>query len=508
MQQWERLIANDSQGSLNSVSPAFAGTHWKASFMSDLANLNLSSAIVTQHYYPGGPGQADNFLLLDTSSTFGPYHLTSYINSAHAAGKTWYADELNSIYSGGQAGLSDTFSAALWAIDIAFEFAQDGADGVNWHIDNGGPTAFFSVTETQDPTTQLTDYTLNHVYPLYYGVQMLAAATASHGALLPVTLSTSANVKVWALQGEDGLVRVVVLNKTPSTSGSVSVTLPGYSTGEVVRLLAPSYLSTSGVTLGGQTYDGTADGTIRGTAVTTAVTGSNGAFVLNMPAASAALITLSNAAVSLSATSLSFGTVSVGSGSASQNVTLTNTGGSTLTITSIAVTGTDASSFVFANSCGSSLAAGANCTIHGHFGPTTTGALTAAITITDSAIGSPQIVSLSGTGTTPPAVSLSPTSLSFGAQYVGTNSASQTVTMTNTSGSTITITSIAVTGTDASSFVFANSCGSSLAAGANCTIHGHFGPTTTGALTASITISDSAIGSPQSISSGGTGSTP
>jgi len=295
MQQWETLIANDSQSTLNSVSPAFAGTQWKPSFMSDLANLNLSSTIVTQHYYPGGPGQADNFLLLDTSSTFGPYHLTSYINSAHAAGKTWCADELNSIYSGGQAGLSDTFSSALWAIDIAFEFAQDGADGVNWHIDNGGPTAFFSVTETQDPTTRLIDYTLNHVYPLYYGVQMLAAATASHGALLPVTLSTSANIKVWALQGEDGLVRVVVLNKTQSTSGSVSVTLPGYSTGEVVRLLAPSYLSTSGVTLGGQTYDGTTDGTIRGTAVTTAVAGSNGTFVLNMPAASAALITLSKA---------------------------------------------------------------------------------------------------------------------------------------------------------------------------------------------------------------------
>jgi hypothetical protein len=53
---------------------------------------------------------------------------------------------------------------------------------------------------------------------------------------------------------------------------------------------------------------------------------------------------------------------------------------------------------VFANSCGSSLAIGANCTIHGHFTPTATGALTAAVTITDSASGSPQSISLSGTG--------------------------------------------------------------------------------------------------------------
>jgi hypothetical protein len=62
------------------------------------------------------------------------------------------------------------------------------------------------------------------------------------------------------------------------------------------------------------------------------------------------------------------------------------------------VTGADASSFEFANSCGSSLAIGANCTIHGHFAPVTTGALTAAVTIIDSASGSPQSISLSGTG--------------------------------------------------------------------------------------------------------------
>ena len=77
---------------------------------------------------------------------------------------------------------------------------------------------------------------------------------------------------------------------------------------------------------------------------------------------------------------------------------MTNTGTAALTITSIAVTGTDASQFVFANNCGTSLAVGASCSIHGHFAPTATGALTAAVTITDSAVGSPQTIALSGTG--------------------------------------------------------------------------------------------------------------
>jgi hypothetical protein len=46
---------------------------------------------------------------------------------------------------------------------------------------------------------------------------------------------------------------------------------------------------------------------------------------------------------------------------------------------------------------------------------------TGSISISDDAPGSPQTVSLSGTGTGP-AVSLSPTSLTFGGQFVGTSS--------------------------------------------------------------------------------------
>jgi hypothetical protein len=102
---------------------------------------------------------------------------------------------------------------------------------------------------------------------------------------------------------------------------------------------------------------------------------------------------------SLSATSLSFGSLHVGSSSNSGTVTLTNPGDVALSITSIAVTGANASSFVFSNSCGTSLAAGANCVIDGQFAPTTIGAMTASVTITDNAGNSPQTIALSGTGT-------------------------------------------------------------------------------------------------------------
>jgi len=212
--------------------------------------------------------------------------------------------------------------------------------------------------------------------------------------------------------------------------------------------------------------------------------------------------------VTLSSTSLSFGTEQVGIVSPSQSVTLTNTGGSTLGITSIAVNGSDTSSFVFGNTCGTSVAAGASCTIHGHFDPTTTGALTAAITINDTATGSPKTIALSGTGANTTTISLSATSLSFGVALVGATTASQGVTLTNTGTGPFIISSFAVTGANASSFVFAHNCGTSLAAGNSCTIHGHFTPATTGALTASVTLADNATNSPQTLTLGGMGVTP
>jgi uncharacterized repeat protein (TIGR03803 family) len=83
-------------------------------------------------------------------------------------------------------------------------------------------------------------------------------------------------------------------------------------------------------------------------------------------------------------------------------VKLTNQGSQTLDISSIEITGNDASQFVVVPSkkspCGSTLAAGATCLIGANFDPTQTGLQTATITITDNAQNSPQTVSLSGTG--------------------------------------------------------------------------------------------------------------
>jgi hypothetical protein len=85
--------------------------------------------------------------------------------------------------------------------------------------------------------------------------------------------------------------------------------------------------------------------------------------------------------------------------STAQTVTLSNTGTAALSITSLAPTGTNASDFTQSNTCGSSLAAGANCTIAVMFTPSIAGTEAASLSIADNASGSPQTVSLSGAGT-------------------------------------------------------------------------------------------------------------
>jgi hypothetical protein len=85
--------------------------------------------------------------------------------------------------------------------------------------------------------------------------------------------------------------------------------------------------------------------------------------------------------------------------SSTQTVTLTNGGNSALNISSLTITGTNAADFAeVADTCGTSVAAGANCTIGVAFTPSTASSETASVTIADNVTGSPQTASLSGSG--------------------------------------------------------------------------------------------------------------
>jgi len=211
----------------------------------------------------------------------------------------------------------------------------------------------------------------------------------------------------------------------------------------------------------------------------------------------------------LSTSAVSFPTTTAGSTATASPVTLTNTGTGTLTISPPVVGGTNQSNFGETNTCGSSLAAGASCTITATFTPSAAATYNATITITDNATGSPQIIALSGSGSATagsPTVTLSSSTIAFGTVVVG-DSGSSSVTVSNSGTAALAISSIALSGTNQANFAETNTCGSSLAGNASCTITGVFTPAASTNYTATLSITDNATGSPQTIALTGSGTT-
>jgi len=208
----------------------------------------------------------------------------------------------------------------------------------------------------------------------------------------------------------------------------------------------------------------------------------------------------------LSTSVLSFPGTTDGQLSTSENVTLTNSGGVDLTSIQISIPVGEA--FVLGGStgqaspCMATLAANSSCAISVEFAPTSAGAQSGTLTIADAL--HTQTVTLSGTGLTPPVLSLSPAAgLTFTGQTVGQASQAQTVTVTNTGGAPLTISGYQITGTNAASFscgtttCSATTCGTTLSnvSGKNsCTVQVTFTPGSAGGATATLVINSSTAG--------------
>jgi hypothetical protein len=204
--------------------------------------------------------------------------------------------------------------------------------------------------------------------------------------------------------------------------------------------------------------------------------------------------------LTVSTASLNFGLQAVGT-SAVQSVIFTNNGAAAANISAVMAGG----DFSQTNTCGTSLAAGANCTVSVTFGPTVRGLQNGVVAIMTDASESPQAVLLSGTGAAP-VVSLSSASLSFSGLAINTTSPPKAVILTNTGDASLTFSSIVPSGDFAvTSTGTTCSTAAPVAAGANCSLNVTFTPTAIGARAGSLTITDNASGSPQIIQLTGQG---
>jgi hypothetical protein len=205
------------------------------------------------------------------------------------------------------------------------------------------------------------------------------------------------------------------------------------------------------------------------------------------------------AALASGPSSVVFTRQNVGTSSAPQSVTVTNTGNATYDISSISLTGANAGDFAQNNTCGAVLAANASCQANITFTPSQSGVRNAGLSVTGNSF--PLGVPLTGTGVGTVA-SLSPPTVTFPAQYVGTSGLPQTVMLNNTGGGLLIITGVTVSPAD---FAPLSTCGNSLAAGASCSMGVFFDPTSSGTRTGTLIITDSASNSPQTATLTGVG---
>jgi hypothetical protein len=214
-------------------------------------------------------------------------------------------------------------------------------------------------------------------------------------------------------------------------------------------------------------------------------------------ALSGAGIAASDGSVVLSPASWDFGSVATNNWSSWGGINLTNNGSNPLTIGSVSVNGP----VTLDTNCTGTVAPGASCSIGIIARTAVLGKVNGEITITDS--DGNHFVPLSITGV-PQTVSLSPASLTFGDQPLGTTSAAQSVTLLNNLPNTLVITGVKVTGP----FTQTNNCGSSVASwGGTCTVNVTFTPTAFGSATGTLTVTDTGANSPQTITLTGTGGT-
>ena len=268
------------------AAPALSGTSW-LSDLDDLCSAEKSNlSLATAHRYPfnvcngkAPPAVAD--LLADAAGQTMAMVFAPHVAAARRAGVDFRLGETNTVACSGADGVSNVYAAALWGADVAFQLASIGAVGLNFHT----PGSYYGVFTASGTSAG--------VQPLYYGMRLFSIAVPAGAALAGATVSPPLDrLHDWATVGPDGQTRVALLNLDPGHGGTVTVKVAGASAATAIRLHAATIDARDGITLGGQTWDGSTDGSPQGIAVTESLPVSQGTSTIPLPPLDAVVVTL------------------------------------------------------------------------------------------------------------------------------------------------------------------------------------------------------------------------
>lgn len=246
-----------------SVSPGHE--KWSARFADDLAGTGLLK-FISQHDYPGGDARkftnaaaaAREKILSSALADHYAKFAANFVPTVISNGLAFRFEEANSFYDGGALDASDTFAAALWALDYQWWWATHGLSGINFHT--GDKVA---ARDENKPCRYAAFWTTTNgfnIHPISYAEKMFSLG--SRGKMLPAEISgaeSNLNFAAYAVRGTDQNFYVTLINKTHgATAANLSVSISvrknnGYAKGEILRLTAPDgdVARKTGVTLGG-----------------------------------------------------------------------------------------------------------------------------------------------------------------------------------------------------------------------------------------------------------------
>ena len=286
-----RAISSALPRSVPLAGPSLALT-WPLRTAGPFLSANPRVRVFTFHFYPlkrcYNPRSSTTYPtlahLLSPRATALPSGTETAVAAAHARGVEVRVDEVNSVSCRGLNGLSDAFASALWVLNALPRLAQAGVDGVNVHTLPHvayEPFAFTRVAGSWQAS----------VKPLFYGLMMFAQAAPADARMLHIRHPTVSGLQTWATRGPGGAIRLVLTNTSAVRRLTLAVRPPGgISSASVERLTAPDLTATSGVTLAGQSF-GPA-GLLSGRRWAPRLQPVHGRYVVGLPPASAALLTL------------------------------------------------------------------------------------------------------------------------------------------------------------------------------------------------------------------------
>jgi hypothetical protein len=256
-------------------------------------------ALLTGHHYPLGchntPKPTIARLLSPAIRRAEEVSLGRYVTVARAAGIPFRLDEAGSVSCGGAGGISNTFASALWALDYIVHTMAAGAVGINLE---GNPANCRGYTPVCAPTRRrLADGALR-AQPEWYAL-LLSKALIGDRPVRAIFSASCTNVDVLAMLGARRQLQVVIVDDDPPAAKRAAITLRvgrRFTLASTLSLTAPSPAATTGIRLGGRTVgsDGTLHSPVRSYSPVRA-----GAFTLELPPSSAALVTLAPRIASL-----------------------------------------------------------------------------------------------------------------------------------------------------------------------------------------------------------------